>query len=193
MEQLKQMKTTLTNAVCGQIGNLAQANYQELGAAVDMIKDIAEAEYYCSIVKAMEEGSRDEMRYYSEKDWPHRREAYERDDDYDFGRMYYPGARSSSMSTSRPSRSRMYMHDDRWDNNDMYMMRDVREGRSGLSRKTYMETKATHDKEKAMKELDHYMKELSEDITDMIKDATSEEKAVLQQKLQTLVTKVSNV
>jgi len=35
--------------------NLESANTKELGEAVDMIKDLSEAEYYCSITEAMSE------------------------------------------------------------------------------------------------------------------------------------------
>jgi hypothetical protein len=35
--------------------NLQSANTAELGMAMDMLKDLSEAMYYCSIVEAMEE------------------------------------------------------------------------------------------------------------------------------------------
>ena len=47
------------------------------------------------------------------------------------------------------------------------MMRDAREGRSGRSRKSYIESKEMHqDKEMQMKELEKYMQELTHDITE---------------------------
>ena len=56
MEKLKQMKECLVGMVEGQIyGNIDKVDEQELGAAVDMIKDLSEALYYCSITEAMEE------------------------------------------------------------------------------------------------------------------------------------------
>jgi hypothetical protein len=55
MEQLKSMKHKLTECVEKQInGNLEYTNAQELGEAVDMIKDLSEAIYYCTITEAME-------------------------------------------------------------------------------------------------------------------------------------------
>lgn len=70
-------------------------------------------------------------------------------------------------------------------------MKDYREGRSGYVRKSYMESKETHQpKEMKMKELEKYMHELSSDITEMIGDATPEEKALLKQKLSMLSTKI---
>ena len=61
MEQLKAMKEALMGCAQGQIyGNLEQVDAKELGEVIDMIKDLAETEYYCSIVKAMEEGEEKE-------------------------------------------------------------------------------------------------------------------------------------
>jgi len=62
MKQLKSMKETLMGAVQGQLGNLGQADYRELGAAVDMIKDLSEAIYYCSIVESMEESAKEQKK-----------------------------------------------------------------------------------------------------------------------------------
>lgn len=106
MEQLKTMLNQLKACVGAQMGNLAEANTKELGEAVDMIKDLEEAMYYCSIVKAMEkreeeekkeekEGkSREHHHYYTEKYIPYP-DPYMMDGDYrdmdrDRGRMYYP-------------------------------------------------------------------------------------------------------
>ena len=55
MEQLKQMKEMLTGCVQGQLTHLDTVDAKELGEAVDMIKDLSEAIYYCTITKAMEE------------------------------------------------------------------------------------------------------------------------------------------
>ena len=57
MKELKKMKETLVTAVQGQLGNLAQANTHELGCAIDMIKDLSEAIYYCEIVDSMKEAA----------------------------------------------------------------------------------------------------------------------------------------
>ena len=57
MENLKKMKECLVGMVESQVyGNIDKVDAQELGAAVDMIKDLAEAIYYCTITEAMEEG-----------------------------------------------------------------------------------------------------------------------------------------
>jgi IS30 family transposase len=71
MEELKTMKQNLTSLVQSQMGNLDQVNTRELGEAIDMIKDLSEAIYYCTITEAMEkssENNNNNMRsyYYSE-------------------------------------------------------------------------------------------------------------------------------
>ena len=54
MEKLKQMKEALVGCVQSQIyGNLETVDTKELGEAVDMIKDLSEAIYYCTITEAM--------------------------------------------------------------------------------------------------------------------------------------------
>ena len=55
MEQLKHIKCTLINAVEAQLSDMKHVNTQELGEVIDMIKDIAKAMYYCSVVAAMED------------------------------------------------------------------------------------------------------------------------------------------
>lgn len=160
MDVLKNMKETLIASVQGQMTNLAQADCQELGAAIDMIKDLAEAMYYCKITEAMEEKTNSGTYYYNEYHYPE----YERDMDKDSGRMYY---------TEKP-----YMKDNH---------QNEKEGRSYINRRSYMEAKELHKPVNVqMKELDSYAQELTKDITDMIKDATMEEKQVLKTKLISL-------
>ena len=192
MERLKAMKDQMMAAVQTQMGQLEKVNAKELGEAVDIIKDLAMTMYYCSIVKAMEEDSEKEepMRsyYYTEKYLPYPTEDH-RDWDYYNGRRMYYGDSSVSPNHSSSSGSQAY-----YEESYPMAMRDSREGRSGQSRKMYMESKETHqDQAKKIQELENYMKELTTDITDMIADASPEEKSVLQRKLNTLVNKIQNV
>lgn len=194
MERLKQMKEQLTSTVQGQLGNLHDVDAKELGEVVDMIKDLAEAIYYCSITEAMEESSK-------EKPQMNNTYYYTMPMDYrDNGRMYYGGNQDSrNNNSSRPYynnyrgnpvyytpdmyREREYMPE--------YMMNDPREGRAKQSRRMYMESKEMHkDASTQMKELEKYIKDLSEDITEMIRNATPEEKQVLQQKIAMLSNKI---
>ncbi len=55
MEQLKTMKEMLVGCVQGQMTHLDTVDTKELGEAIDMIKDLSEAIYYCTVTKAMEE------------------------------------------------------------------------------------------------------------------------------------------
>lgn len=50
-----------------QMSNLACVDAHELGEVIDMIKDLEEAKYYCSIAEAMEKASEEEILYYTEK------------------------------------------------------------------------------------------------------------------------------
>ena len=90
MEMLKSMKDTLMCCAQGQMGHLESVDAKELGEVVDMIKDLEEAMYYCTITESMkkaEEGGNgghyNTTVYYSEP-------GYYRDMDKMHGRMYYP-------------------------------------------------------------------------------------------------------
>jgi len=52
-EALKAMKEQLMSCVQGQLGDISKVDAHELGEAVDMIKDLAEAIYYCTITDSM--------------------------------------------------------------------------------------------------------------------------------------------
>lgn len=178
MDQLKSMKEMLVGVVQGQFSNLHSADYEELGAAIDMIKDLAEASYYCAVIEAMEGQEKQSKKHYEEE---------YRDYDRAQGKMYY---------TERPT----YYTDGSGSHGSMYYteqpqirmnMRDSREGRSPMTRKMYMESKELHHpKETKLKELEKYMQELTQDLSEMISDASPEEKTMLQQKLSTLASKI---
>lgn len=184
MERLKYMKETLMNCVQGQLGDLSSVDAKELGEAVDMIKDLSEAIYYCTITESMEESEKEKKEYpmyYSPIDY----NRYYRDMDRDYGNMYYTdytrndGNRGGSRQM--PAESHNYPIE----------IRDYREGRSPMTRKTYMERKMHGgDKTMQMHELEKYMQELSTDITEMIEGASMEEKQMLQKKISALATKI---
>jgi len=62
MERLEHIKEMLLSSVEGQLGHLEQADTHELGEVIDMIKDIYQCEYYCSIAQAMDTAE-DKMKY----------------------------------------------------------------------------------------------------------------------------------
>lgn len=202
------------------MGNLQNVDAKELGEVIDMIKDLEEAIYYKTITEAMEESSKDKHRethYYHapilerDIDRSYGKMYYPMDTyamsngnsrgyimpEYDYNRYYQGGSMSSyaqggnnsgssnNGSNSGGNGSRNYTE------RDYMLMRDSREGRSPMSRKTYVESKELHhDKAVQMKELDKYMQELTQDIVDMIKDASPEEKQLLKQKISVLSTKI---
>ena len=200
---------------------------KEMGEVVDIIKDLAEAMYYRTLVVAMEDNeygedydeygpmedgrrgyrgqprSKTSGRYMSigdgrrsdrgrrgyDKpmgDYEMTPEMYEkypaeyyRDMDRDAGRLYYTSNSSSGMSSQ--GGSRIYSDG-----------RDSREGRSGQSRKSYMESKEIHksntpeDKEAKRKELDKWINDVTADIKELVGDMSNEEKTVLKAKIQSL-------
>lgn len=205
IEEMKTMKTQLMGCVQGQLGNLQNVDAKELGEAVDMIKDLSQAIYYCTITQAMEKGDKQQretvnnINYYTSptgynKMYPD----YYRDMERTNGYMYYPGGNSSNISgTSNTSGTNMNGMN-RTGTTSYYtqmpynMMRDPREGRSAIRRRMYMEGKEMHkDTNFQLKELEAYLQELSTDITEMIKDASPQERATLHQKMTTLANKIS--
>ena len=160
MKQYEAIKEQLVSIVQGQMNNLHNTDAKELGEVVDMIKDLEEAIYYCTITEAMNKEEPYEKKRYMMYD-----DRFSRDMERDYGRMYYDGKGSSHM---KPFDERVYTHP--------LDMRDVREGKSPMSRKSYMESRDMHkDKSMKLKDLEKYMSELSEDITEMIDGASPEE------------------
>lgn len=65
METLESIKTTLMNCAHSQMEHLDKVDAKELGEVIDMIKDIEEAMYYCTITEAMtQKGDTCERIYY---------------------------------------------------------------------------------------------------------------------------------
>lgn len=207
MERLKAMKESLMGCVEGQIhGHLSEVDAKELGEAVDMIKDLSEAIYYCTITEAMEKGDKESQYQSNGREVYHYTEKYYPDFYPDYYRPVYPPYANGKENGGNGNTNRvMYYTDSGMDMNSTsgnstnrgsngrypVEIRDEREGRSPMSRRNYMESKEMHkDKNTQMQELEEYMKELTEDITEMISDATPEEKTLLQQKLNMLATKI---
>ena len=210
MERLKQMKERLIDCVENQInGCLEQASAEELGEAVDMIKDLDEAIYYGTLTKAMEDKKNENAYnayYYTERirpiEYPYER--YELPP-YCGDMMYYGGngnnggGRSGSSNSGRGGNNGGGMNYFQEGNEYMYGYKPVTmlpeypmtQGRSENRRRMYMEGKHTNqDKAQQMKELEAYVQDLGQDITDMIQDASQEEKQLLQQKISMLASKI---
>lgn len=180
MEELRDIEKCLISQIQAQCGDLKKVNAKELGEVVDMVKDLEEAIYYCSITEAMEKSAKEKehnmnVNYYMEGD---------------MGRGYYDDQARNSDSNKYYAPYMEYapymMRDDKWRNEHFG-------DRSGMSRRMYMEGKMYHgDDQQSMKELEHYIKDLGEDLTDMVKESTMEERQVLSSKLQQLATKINN-
>jgi hypothetical protein len=180
IERMKMMKETLMNCVQGQLGDLSSVDAKELGEAVDMIKDFSEAIYYCTITESMEKTDKEKEKYY-----PMDYNRYYRDMDKPNGYMYYTDTHGVSHPSANMTTGAQGTH------NYPIEIRDYREGRSPMTRKTYMERKMHGGgKEAQMHELEKYMQELTSDITEMIEGASVEEKQMLKTKISALATKI---
>lgn len=174
----------------------------EMGKVIDMIKDLAEAMYYRTLTKTMDESEDEEIlkmfdRYGRDKRfYDHYR--------YEDGRFAPKGRGTYRRNYDEPilhMTPEMYRDMDREPYGRMYYtepthMHDSREGKSGMSRRTYMDTRDAHkantqqDKEAKMHDLETYMRELSDDLTELIADMIPEEKNLAKSKLSTLVSKM---
>ena len=202
IEKLKNIQECLAGAAEAQIYDLENVDAQELGEVIDIIKDIEETIYYCTVTKAMKDSEKykdEEMMYYT----PMYRETREHNggQGYDMSRMYYSGGSSGSGNqggSSNGSRGTSGSSSGNG-NSSQYSERqfpmaiaDRREGRSSRSRRMYMEAKETHqDKATQMKELEKYMQELAQDVVEMVEDASPEERQYLSKKISALSTKLS--
>ena len=201
MEQLRNIEQCLIGSVQGQMGDLKKVNAKEMGEVIDMIKDLEEAMYYCSIIEAM-----DKTKEKEEHSQAPMNISYYMEGDHGTGRgtHYYDGqSRNSDGQFTGSGNVRNYVP---YMEYAPYMMRDKNwredhlnyddggmsnNGRSYYSRRMYMEGKNSGaDDQKSMKDLDHYIKDLGEDLVEMINKATLEEKQVLSNKLAQLSAKV---
>lgn len=183
MERLHKMKECLICAAEEQVyGNLAAVDTEELGEVMDMIKDLSEAIYYCTITEAMEKENYEYPARYMAYPIDHRGDSHPVHPQKKKNLMHNSGGNvmhdGNKSYTTDPYYEPVYreggLHEPYAD-----MMRDPKEGRSGERRKMYMDGKGHKDKSKQMQELEAYMQELAADMTEMIQDASPEEKQLL--------------
>lgn len=104
MEVLKTIKEQLIAQVQSQMADLKCVDAEELGEVVDMIKDLAQTEYYCEIYKQMKAAAEEKPvdtnnnYYYTERYLP--TPDYYRDMERAYGRMYYSGGNSGGGNSS---------------------------------------------------------------------------------------------
>jgi hypothetical protein len=183
MDRLIQMKEMLVSCIEGQMTHLDSVDTKELGEAIDMVKDLSEAIYYCTITEAMENKEKEDrtmyypVMYYGEPN-----------SNGTGGKMYYEERGNSHRTPMRDTGA--HWRDER----EMPLgeaMRDHREGRSPMNRKMYMESKEMHkDKSVQLQELEKYAQELTSDLIEMVEGASPEEKQFLSNKIAALATKI---
>ena len=183
IEKLKSIQECLASAAEAQIYDLENVDAQELGEVIDIIKDIEETIYYCSVTKAMKDSENhksEAMMYYTpmhDANGDHWKEN---------GMYYTEGATMHSSSAPSNGTSRYTERE------FPGAFQDAREGRSPRSRRMYMEAKETkQDKATQMRELEKYMQELAQDVTEMIEGSSPEERQYLSKKISALATKLT--
>lgn len=204
------------------IDNIEGADLEEFGKWTDIMKDIVCYDKDKKIIEAMDEAedSEEAMKYIEMyENYPERKgyrgqprdsrgrymrrgydemmgympEMYRDMDRNSMGRMYYTSSTSmgGSQGQSNGGSSMGSSNSGSMGYSDG-MMRDSREGRSGQSRKGYVETKEMHkgnseeDKMAKKRELDKWMSDFSSDVKELVGDMTAEEKTLLKTRLNNL-------
>lgn len=209
IERIHKMVECLTEKTLSELDKgIENVNVEEMSEAVDMIKDLCEAEYRAVIVKSMKKADEEEEEYdkellrslkteYGEENGRRFYDHYR----YANGRFAPKGKGTYRRGYEEPPYMHMYpeaehMRDMDRDYGKMYYTEPMSESGYDRAKRNYTETKEMHsgttpeDKEHKMKSLDSYTKELASDITGMVADMSAEEKNLLRTKLSTLVSKI---
>ena len=209
IERIHRMVECLTEKTLSELDKgIENVNVEEMSEAVDMIKDLCEAEYHSIISKAMKKADEEEEEYnkellrslkaeYGEESGRRYYDHYR----YANGRFAPKGHGTYRRGYEEPPYYHMYpeaehMRDMDRDYGKMYYTEPMNESSYDRAKRNYTETKEMHknntpeDKEHKMKSLDSYTKELASDITGMVADMSAEEKNLLRTKLSTLVSKI---
>lgn len=209
IERIHKMIECLTEkSLCELDNGIENVNTDEMGKAVDMIKDLCEAEYKAVIVKSMKKADEEEEEYNKEF-----LRALKDEYGEESGRRYYDEYRYKTSGRYAPKgrgayvgrrgfdeppywhREPEYERDMDREYGRMYFTEPM-ESNYDRAKRMYTETKTIHsnnsteDKEHKMKALEKYMQELGIDISDMLNGMTEEEKDMMRTKLSTLVSKI---
>lgn len=215
IERIHKMIECLTEkTLCELDKGVENVNTEEMGEAVDMIKDLCEAEYKAVIVKSMKKADEEEEEYNKEL-----LRALKDEYGEEGGRRYYdeyryangrfaPKGRGIRRGYTEPPYYHMpvnyndmeYMRDMDKDRGKMYysepIASHVSESNYDRAKRHYTETKEMHkgasteDKEHKMKALDMYIRELSGDISELLNDMTPDERNLLRTKMSNLASKL---
>lgn len=182
----------------------------EMGQVTDMLKDLAEAMYYRTLTKTMDDSDPEEImemferygdggrRYYDHYRYadgrfaPKGRGTYRRG--YDEPPYYHM---TPEMYRSMENYRDMDRRDGRMYYSEPSMNSGVHtESRYDMAKRNYTESKELHrgntpeDKEQKMKELEKYLREIGSDIAELISDASTEEKNLLKNRMQVIMQKI---
>lgn len=171
MEHLIEIKKQLVECVEQEISQgLCCVNTHELGEVIDMIKDLDEAIFYCIMGHHQLEKDAAETEALALQHCCH--------------------CEGTEVLTNEPTFMKKEHMAATYDSNS----HDSKEGCSYKKRKAYLDAKEhSSDKIVQMKELEEYLKDLSTDVTEMIKDASVEERQLLEKRIQSLATKISQL
>ena len=193
-KRLTAMRENLASCIEYQLQHLEDVDCDELGEAIDMLKDLEETLYFHAITEAMKgEGA------YG--DWPEaKKNGHHQYDDsqmyyggWNTPMMYYDGGSRGSYGHSNNGNGNSHSNSSSYYHEPMSYERDEREGRSPQNRRMYMEAKYTKDKATQLRELEKYMQELTSDMVEMIQDASPEEKQYLEKKISALASKIGQM
>ena len=178
----------------------------EMGHVTDMLKDLAEAMYYRTLTKAMDESEDDDI--------------MDMFDRYGDGRRYYDHYRYADGRFAPKGRGTYrrgydeppywHMTPEMYHDMEQYRDYDRKDGRMyytepgqimnessyDRAKRAYTESRDLHrgntaqDKEAKMRDLEGYFREISTDITDLLADMTQEERSMLKAKVSALATKL---
>ncbi len=199
MNELKEIKECLEKKIKSEFDKgVEHIDVTEMGMAIDMLKDLSEAWYHCTITEAMlepenvygrdydERGrkhytpTRRRMRYYENAPTPYS----ENDFKFDGGALTPEQYRDMDYA----SRGRMYFTP-ATDSMEMGKM-DEKMGKSAMHRKKLVESMKSGDVATQIEHLEHYADALSEDfdeLTDMLND---NERNMLKNRIQVIMQRI---
>jgi len=214
IERIHKMQECLTEKAVNEFEKgIENVDTSEMGEVVDMIKDLAEAEYHSIISKAMKKSDEEEEEYDKELLRSLKAEYGEEN-----GRRYYDHYRYANgrfAPKGRGTYRRGYEEPPYWHMtperyHDMEYSRDMDKGNGRMyytepmhtesryesAKRAYTESKELHkgnepqDKEAKMRELEKDMKEMSDDLLNLMKGMSQEEMNMAKSKLSVLVSKM---
>lgn len=209
IERIHKMVECLTEKTLSELDKgIENVNVEEMSEAVDMIKDLCEAEYRAVIVKSMKKADEEEEEYdkellrslkteYGEENGRRFYDHYR----YANGRFAPKGKGTYRRGYEEPPYMHMYpeaehMRDMDRDYGKMYYTEPMNESGYDRAKRKYTETKEMHsgttpeDKEQRMKALDKYIKTVTNEIIKIVSDnATTEEKSLIKNNMNNLMSK----